>query len=80
MKYKEGVVYKKVFGALGEWYIPIPFDGERMHVKISGDSGGHSFTVHLDDGSVERVEGPWNSNVYSMIEDIGCPQIAHYTL
>lgn len=69
--------YHKVVGKEGNWYIAVT-DTPADNIYFASNSGKHSdgfggstLTFILEDGTEERVQGPWHSNASSLFEDTG---------
>jgi hypothetical protein len=72
--------YKKLIGKRGTWYIAIQ-QNAADNIYFSGNSandslgfkgfGGAALSFELEDGTIERVTGPWHSNANSLLEDTG---------
>lgn len=69
-------VYRKVEGKRDTWYIPLndwPTEGIQIdtHNPKSDGYGGATLSFTLEDGTIDKVKGPWHSNSDSLFEDTG---------
>lgn len=70
--------YKKIIkGKRGTWYVAIqdnPADNVYFASKEGGKSdgfGGATLTFKLEDGTEDKVQGPWHSNPDALFSDTG---------
>lgn len=72
--------FKKVETDKKIWYIPIQENvADDLHVFIKGDGkfgsfegyGGATLDFLLEDGTIDKVKGPWHSNPDSLLADTG---------
>lgn len=76
----EDRIYKKVEGKRGFWYIAIQENaGDNVYFAAKNSDpnayfqgfGGATLTFKLEDGTEEKVKGPWHSNSGSLFDDTG---------
>ena len=70
--------YRKVVGINSIWYIAIqenPADNVYCTAKVrtgrSDGFGGATMEFQMEDGTVDRVQGPWHGNADSLLSDTG---------
>ena len=73
-------IFKKVETNKKIWYIPIQDNvADDLHVFIKGTGkldyfegyGGAIIDFLLEDGTIDKVKGPWHSNPDSLLQDTG---------
>ena len=69
--------YKKIVGKRGNWYVAIQenaadnvYFASRSKERSDG-FGGATLSFLLEDGTIDKVQGPWHSNSDSLFEDTG---------
>ena len=73
--------FKKVETDKKIWYIPVQDNAaDDLHVQIKGEGsqlgsfqgyGGATLEFLLEDGTIDKVKGPWHSNSISLLADTG---------
>ena len=83
--YKQPTLWSKVVDDKGwVWYIPEDIDnkGDHIHVSTPNKNGyaGSTLQFTMNDGSVDKVVGPWHSNSESLLRNTGIDlKDTHYT-
>lgn len=75
--------YKKIQGKTRTWYVAIQ-ENEGDNIYVTPDSrentfeykgfrgfGGATLSFELEDGTVDKVQGPWHSNCEALLQDTG---------
>lgn len=68
---KSSTFSKKIDFEGNIWYIPTSGDSNAIYVSVEKDKagfGGQVLSFVLDNGTVDRVKGPWNSNADALFE------------
>ena len=75
---QEKYVYNKAVGKRGTWYFPSNSDHPADNIYFRSYSkdksegfAGRVLEFHLKNGEVDLVQGPWNSNAQSFLDDTG---------
>jgi hypothetical protein len=69
--------YKKIVGKNSDWYIALGKpEGDYIYSagrtgKYSDGFGGRIMEFELEDGTIDKVQGPWHSNSDSLLFDTG---------
>jgi len=67
--------YKKIEGKSNIWYVAIqPNEGDNVYCgsrsgKHSDGFGGSTLDFELEDGTIDKVQGPWHSNSSALLDD-----------
>jgi len=70
-------IYKKIKGKRGNWYIALQENAaDNIYHGYSDGTysegfGGRTLTFKLEDGTEDKVQGPWHSNDDSLFSDTG---------
>ena len=67
--------YKKIVGKNADWYVALQEnEGDNIYfasrnLRYSDGFGGATLEFQLEDGTIEKVQGPWHSNSTALLID-----------